>query len=86
MLPHDGMLFTTRDRDNDLYDGKNCAADRETGAGSGGWWYRFCFHANLNGIYFNNSNTESNITGIAWFGWKGFLYSLNRTEMKIRRT
>ena len=43
---HNGMMFTTRDRDNDL-SGINCASDSRRG----GWWYNACAHINLNGNY-----------------------------------
>jgi len=40
---HNGMKFTTDDRDNDLSGGNyNCAPDR-----GGGWWYNACFYACL---------------------------------------
>lgn len=39
------MMFTTKDVDNDLSK-ENCATEY-----SGGWWYRKCFHANLNAAY-----------------------------------
>ena len=39
-----GMKFTSRDRDNDLY-GSNCAH------GDGGWWYNNCGHLELNDDY-----------------------------------
>ncbi|XP_061186852.1 ficolin-2-like [Saccostrea echinata] len=38
-----GMFFTTSDRDNDQYGG-NCAAVWE-----GGWWFKNCYVAFLNG-------------------------------------
>ena len=41
---HNGSKFTTRDRDNDAYSPGNCGF-------SSGWWFRSCFHANLNGEY-----------------------------------
>ncbi|XP_061190537.1 angiopoietin-2-like [Saccostrea echinata] len=39
-----GMSFTTSDKDNDRYDGVNCAVDLK-----GGWWFNICHHAFLNG-------------------------------------
>ena len=43
---HSGRMFTTRDRDNDRYNG-NCASDYFRG----GWWYADCGYINLNGDY-----------------------------------
>ena len=40
-------MFTTRDRDNDIWDDNNCASDRHRG----GWWYDSCGNINLNGNY-----------------------------------
>jgi len=39
-----GMRFSTRDRDQDLVSGTNCASD-----GQGGWWYNWCARAKLTG-------------------------------------
>ena len=44
---HNGMMFTTRDQDNDLKGNGNCASDLLRG----GWWYRNCAYINLNGNY-----------------------------------
>ena len=43
---YNGMMFTTRDRDNDLKS-TNCASDFHRG----GWWYYACASINLNGNY-----------------------------------
>ena len=40
---HNGSYFSTYDRDNDI-SVANCAKLHQ-----GGWWYKSCFHANLNG-------------------------------------
>ena len=42
-----GLMFTTRDRDNDLWSSGNCASDSLRG----GWWYYSCAWINLNGNY-----------------------------------
>ena len=42
---HDGMMFTTFDRDNDLYPGVNCAV-----WDIAAWWHRTCAVANINGV------------------------------------
>ncbi|XP_066293511.1 microfibril-associated glycoprotein 4-like [Branchiostoma lanceolatum] len=77
MAHHDGMYFSTRDRDNDIH-GTDCA-ERFQGA----WWYGACHHANLNGQYLVGAHT-SFADGINWYPWKGHNYSLKTTEMKIR--
>ena len=41
-----GMMFTTRDRKNDIWiSGYNCASDYNRG----GWWYNNCAYINPNG-------------------------------------
>ena len=43
---HNGMDFSSRDRDNDRWTDGNCAARHE-----GGWWFSGCHQCNLNGPY-----------------------------------
>ena len=75
---HNGMKFSTRDRDNDVWSGK-CAQTFK-----GAWWYRACHQSNLNGLYlFGHHNSYAN--GVNWYHWKGHHYSLEFTEMKVRR-
>ena len=42
---HNGMAFSTKDRDNDK-NGGNCAVSEK-----GAWWYDSCYHSNLNSNY-----------------------------------
>ena len=42
---HNRMAFSTHDRDQDKDETRNCAAT----FGGGGWWYKSCYHLNLNG-------------------------------------
>ncbi|XP_060604623.1 fibrinogen C domain-containing protein 1-like [Ruditapes philippinarum] len=74
---HNGMMFTTYDRDHDKWS-SNCA-ERWHGA----WWYNGCFHANLNGQYHNQ---PGNLDGtlINWYLWKKKYYNLKKVEMKFR--
>ena len=44
---HDGMAFSTKDRDNDEAGG-NCAVGNR-----GAWWYNSCAHSSLNSNYGN---------------------------------
>uniref|UniRef100_A0A674JLG8 Tenascin N n=1 Tax=Terrapene triunguis TaxID=2587831 RepID=A0A674JLG8_9SAUR len=71
---HNGWKFTTWDRDNDVAL-SNCARSHH-----GAWWYKNCHLANLNGKYGENKHSE----GINWAPWKGHLFSIPYTEMKIR--
>ena len=75
---HRGMPFTTKDQDNDNQGGYNCAIKFK-----GAWWYNGCHHSNLNGLYLRGYHS-SYANGVNWRYWKGYYYSLKRTEMKIR--
>lgn len=68
---HQGMLFSTWDRDNDATD-MNCALIH-----SAGWWYNNCQNANLNAEYSQ---------GLVWYDTdKLESVHLSRVEMKIRK-
>ena len=72
---HNGMKFTTKDRDNDKSK-CNCAERFK-----GGWWYKDCHESNLNGLYLINSKSY---TGVQWWKtWK--LDTLKLSEMKCRQ-
>ena len=49
-IHHDGMQFTTTDRNNDK-DTNNWANIYH-----GGWWYLACHYANLNGRYLSGTS------------------------------
>ena len=53
-----GMMFTTRDRDNDRNTDVNCASDLH----KGGWWYGLWACINVNGNY--EGDVTPNYTGI----------------------
>ena len=52
---HDGMSFTTDDKDNDLHF-QNCASKYK-----GGWWFDSCYGSHLNGLYHTGKTFSSNI-------------------------
>ncbi|XP_043200396.1 angiopoietin-related protein 7-like [Amphibalanus amphitrite] len=74
---HNGLRFSTKDRDNDR-DGRGSCATRHRGA----WWYDLCWDSHLNGQpLVGNDRSER---GICWRQWRGWHYSLKAAEMKIR--
>uniref|UniRef100_A0A673SVJ7 Fibrinogen-like protein 1 n=2 Tax=Suricata suricatta TaxID=37032 RepID=A0A673SVJ7_SURSU len=75
---HQRMKFSTRDRDNDNYEG-NCAEEDQSG-----WWFNRCHSANLNGFYYKGSYSAKTDDGVVWHTWHGWWYSLKSVVMKIR--
>ncbi|XP_078739064.1 fibrinogen C domain-containing protein 1 [Lampetra fluviatilis] len=71
---HHGRAFSTPDRDHDG------AAPHCAEAYRGGWWYRNCHKANLNGRYGDTSHSR----GVNWVAWRGHEGSLSFVEMKLR--
>ena len=59
---HNGMKFTTRDNDNDMWPGGSCS----TGNTNEGWWFNFCQFFCLTGSYntnqyaYNDYNSATN--------------------------
>ena len=74
---HNGMKFSTKDRDNDA-NGGNCAVSYK-----GAWWYRNCHYSNLNGLYSRTRRSGAQYN--SWYHWKNRHESLKFTEMKVRR-
>ena len=58
MAYHNGMMFSTYDRDNDKNSGE-CARSWK-----GGWWYNNCFDAKPTGVYLPGGVCDT--TGIVW--------------------
>ncbi|XP_036407312.1 fibrinogen beta chain [Megalops cyprinoides] len=89
MTIHNGMMFSTYDRDNDKWTAgdptKQCS--REDG---GGWWYNRCHSSNPNGRYYYGGAYTKYMAkhgtddGVVWMNWKGSWYSLKAISMKIR--
>lgn len=83
---HNGMRFTTPDRDHDLW-WANCGQKDQSG-----WWFNACSYSSLNGVYHHLNQTtprrpspDGTHTGIQWYEWKPDPgYSLYRVEMKLK--
>ena len=74
---HNGMQFSTDDRDNDRVN-HNCAVSHR-----GGWWYNNCHVSNLNGLYLSGASDDR---GMRWSTLNTAVgsYSMKWTEMKLR--
>ena len=78
---HQGMSFSTFDRDNDRAPREHCARLH-----GGGWWYNECDNGNLNGYYNYDPKLKGPTDqGIEWNSWKQ-LYSFKETMMRIKPT
>lgn len=76
---HDGMAFTTTDRDNDNAPGNyNCAV---ISGGEAGWWYNWCWRAHLNSLYVDPHYPDEE--GVYWLQY-GREQRFTFAEMKIR--
>ncbi|XP_068104938.1 ficolin-1-like [Hyperolius riggenbachi] len=75
---HHNMKFSTFDEDNDEKDDTHCASQYK-----GGWWFKSCHSAYLNGLYVKGDRRED-FNGITWVTAKSKFYSFRRAEMKIR--
>ena len=74
MRYHNGMNFTTKDRDNDQERYGNCAMQYGPTQPSGGWWFKYCRTINPN-IFYNHPIALT---------FDGKWYTLPFTEIKIR--
>ena len=72
---HNNMIFSTRDRDNDMWNTGSYSNEL-----TGGWWFNDCRNSNLNGQFKGNTKAYS---GIGWIRFKHNL-SLKFVEMKMR--
>ncbi|KAL0175486.1 hypothetical protein M9458_027816, partial [Cirrhinus mrigala] len=79
MSYHNGMKFSTYDKDQDLY-GDNCALKLSLG----GFWYKSCSYTNPTGPYLWEKEGTL-MTGVIWYYWKNNWNSLKSITMKIKR-
>ncbi|KAI5614625.1 angiopoietin-related protein 3 precursor, partial [Silurus asotus] len=78
---HTGMMFSTKDKDNDNLDESSCARNY-----SGGWWFNGCGGTNLNGrfTWMRSRNRNPRRKGIYWRPSNGSSYTLKFTKISIR--
>ncbi|XP_076085335.1 angiopoietin-1-like [Mytilus galloprovincialis] len=69
-----GMMFSSKDRDNDLLEG-SCAINK-----CGGWWHRECTYGNINGKLIPGSKGQRTVY---WYPWRD-RFSLQETTMMIK--
>jgi len=70
---HNGAAFSTTDKDQDTHP-RSCAGMY----GGGGWWYRSCYHVNLNGNNLDGGRGGSRAA--RWFNLKA-----KESTMKMRK-
>ncbi|XP_052086522.1 ficolin-2-like [Mytilus californianus] len=70
-----GMMFSTRDKDNDLKPTRSCSDSKKSG-----WWHAKCTNANINGELKPESDFSSNIH---WKSWRKD--GITKTRMMIKQ-
>ncbi|XP_050081952.1 angiopoietin-related protein 1-like [Anopheles aquasalis] len=75
MADNTGMMFSTKDRDNDHYQARHCAQFHESA-----WWHEACTYANLNGRYIDAEDYKS----MFWWDFKNSRQGLSYSRMMIR--
>jgi len=63
MAYHNGMKFTTKDRDQDKSSRGSCSKSYD----NGGWWFNFCHRTYPNGL-----NSDIPRTGFSYITWSAF--------------
>ena len=77
---HNGMAFTTTDRDQDEFS-DNCAVRY---GGGGGWWYKSCSNVYMNGRPVTSEAQFNQQMRYADFGSSGWI-TLSSSEMRMIR-
>ncbi len=76
---HDGMQFSTYDRDNDRHGSINCASDQ-----GGAWWHNACQYSALNANFPTEFSPSSN-KFMTWYTRNNRFGDAKFSEMKLRR-
>jgi len=85
--------FSTYDQDNEKWTANSCAEERNAG-----WWfdwrdsYKRCSRSNVNGLYTMMAHSKNvyderyleRDAGVQWADFHGSIYSLKRTELKMK--
>ena len=79
MSYHNGMKFSTKDKDNDMATGSNCAQKHE-----GAWWHNQCYQSHLNGRHPNGTETDTDTRYISWTVLEGRYGRWTFSEMKLQ--
>ena len=74
LIYQSGSKFTTKDKDQDIHSGVNCASYY-----SGAWWYNNCHYMNLNGIY-----NQDGVSGMSWLV-NGIYQGYVSSQMSVSR-
>ncbi|KAL7742365.1 hypothetical protein ACLKA6_019001 [Drosophila palustris] len=72
---HRGMKFSTFDKDNDKWEGVNCAIE-----GTGAWWYNgelYCHVSQLTGTYKDNHCEK----GVNWESFRGWTLTPSKQRL-----
>ena len=75
---HNGMKFSTKDRDQDTSESDNCALKYK-----GGWWFYACHQVSLNGPY-PEAGDPLTSAFISWEKMTGEYGGITFSEMKMR--
>lgn len=72
------MMFSKKDKDNDIHDSEDCANNYRAG-----WWYSYCHCANPNGQYLSENNSQ--LAERIRYEASGKWYSLKSTQFMVKQ-
>jgi len=80
---HQGMEFSTNDRDNDQYEEGNCGSQDRSG-----WWFNRCSACNLNGHFYKSGLVDKNSNGFVEYDdgvlWQTWTHTKWESIMKTK--